>query len=246
MRRGIEHCEVSYLRLTPSWVRGDLRVGCDSRQQFTLDDEACRFLPQFEDRVLRWPVIVPLWAWGGSLSFRRKALSMVSAAVLLPIPLAGSLAVSTPALAGEQGCPAEGENPIYTFTNISRSTRPTNIYSAYITGPGTITYSESKTANVEATASATVEAEAGVVFAKASTSIGVSVTAGRSWTAGFSYTLEVSAGQRRRMRLFQESRTFTVKKQTWNVLQCKFLTNYSGQNANAPRSARVDEWKLES
>ncbi|MBO4162851.1 MULTISPECIES: hypothetical protein [Micromonospora] len=167
----------------------------------------------------------------------------MSAIAVLPLPV---VALQAPALAGPQGCPAEGENPLYTFTNISKSTRPTDVYSAYITGPGTISYSENETANVAATASATVSAEAGVVFAKASTSIGVSVTAGRSWTAGFSYALEVPSGQRRRMRLFQESRSFVVKKQTWNVAQCKFLTNYSGASANAPRTARVDEWKLES
>jgi hypothetical protein len=180
------------------------------------------------------------------LSVKKKAYSVVTAVALLPLSIVTlqSPGVAAPKL--PKSCPVEGENPLYTFTSISKSTRPTDVYSAYITGPGTITYNENETANVAATASATVSAEAGVVFAKASTSIGVSVTAGRSWTAGFSYSLEVPSGQRRRMRLFQESRSFYVKKQTWNSVACAFTTNYSGASANAPRTTRVDEWKLES
>lgn len=177
---------------------------------------------------------------------KKRALTCAFVAIgLLPLSMNATAASADPGRP-TFGCPNEGPSVLYTFTNVRKTTRPTDVYSAYITGPGTITYSESETANVEATASASVTAEAGVVFAKASTSIGVAVTAGRSWTAGFSYSLEVPAGQRRRMRLHQESRSFAVKKQVYSASKCKYVTSYSGQNANAPRKTRVDEWKLES
>jgi hypothetical protein len=55
------------------------------------------------------------------------------------------------------------------------STRPTNVKSAYITGPGVLTYNKTVAATVGMTASASVTAEAGVVVAKASTQLGVSL-----------------------------------------------------------------------
>ncbi|MFC5003918.1 hypothetical protein ACFPIJ_39600 [Dactylosporangium cerinum] len=169
---------------------------------------------------------------------------------MVPISVAGAALIgAAPAAAsdtGVQACPPEGDTTRYTFTNISTSSRPTDLYSAYITGLGTITFTENTTATVGFTASASVTAEAGVVFAKASATIGVSVTAQRSWTSGFSYALPVPDGQRRRMRLFQESRSFLVKKENWSSGLCTFTVAYSGQSANAPRTTRVDEWKLEA
>jgi hypothetical protein len=143
-------------------------------------------------------------------------------------------------------CPLSGDQYIYSFTNVARSSRPTDLYSAYITGPGTITYSKSTTATVGASMSASVTAEAGIVFAKASATIGVSVEASKSWTDGFSYALDVPSGQRRRMRLFEESRSFNVTKKSWSTGNCAYVVVYGNQAANAPRSTRVDEWKLEA
>jgi hypothetical protein len=50
---------------------------------------------------------------------------------------------------------------------------------------------------------ATVSAEAGVVFAKASTSLGVTLGAGYSGTQAFTYGLNVPSGQVRRHRPFR-------------------------------------------
>lgn len=186
------------------------------------------------------------------LTVKKGLLRVVSGLVAMPMA-AGCLAVAgiSPAAAAPeppvtQACPPEGPASLYTFTNVKRSSRPTDLYSAYITGPGTITYNKTVAANVAASTTATVSAEAGVVFAKASASLGVSVTAGRTWTDGFSYALEVPSGQRRRMRLYQESRSFLVSKKRWNASACTYVTAYSGASANAPRTERVDEWKLES
>lgn len=86
---------------------------------------------------------------------------------------------------------------------------------------------------------------AGVVLANASTQLGVSLSASRSWTDGFSYSLMVPSGQRRAMQLFQESRSFYVTKKTL-AYPCNDNTVYSAQAANAPRTLREDEWKLVS
>ena len=92
---------------------------------------------------------------------------------------------------------------------------------------------------------ATVSAEAGVVFAKASTAIGVGVTASRSWTSGFKYTLTVPKGLKRRMRLMQESRTFLVTKKAFDEGACRYVSLYSNSKVNAPRRVRNDSWVLE-
>jgi hypothetical protein len=150
-------------------------------------------------------------------------------------------AAAVPATAG--ACPPD--TPIYRFTNVSTSLRPTNLYSAYITGPGTITYNQTTTATATASMTASVSAEAGVVFAKASSSIGVTVGASYAAAGGFSYTLTVPAGQRRRLRLYQSSRAFTVTKKVFNTGRCTWITEYSAAT-NAPRKTRDDEWRLQS
>src|SRR3954465_11904980 len=74
-------------------------------------------------------------------------------------------------------CAPPGNDVIYVFTNKSFTYYPTNIHSdwASFRKGGTITYSQTKTMQVSASMTATVSAEAGVVFAKASTSLGVTV-----------------------------------------------------------------------
>ena len=161
------------------------------------------------------------------------------------------VAVTAPARAAgpDQGSNSEsicdGPSTRYSYSNVRVSVRPTNVKSAYVTGPATIAYNKTISASVGASMTGTVSAEAGVVLAKASTSIGVSVTGSRTWTDGFTYTLTVPSGQRRAMQLFQESRAFTVTKQSLRY-PCTYVTVYSGQNVNAPRTSRIDEWKLVS
>ena len=160
------------------------------------------------------------------------ALSLVASAACVSAP---------PAQAAARIC--DEVRTIYSFSEVTRNRRPTSVKSAYITGPGTISYNKTISTSVGFTASASVSAEAGVVFAKASATAGVALTTQRSWTDGFTYTLSVPSGQRRAMQLFQESRSF---KTTKKILQspCYDKTVYSRQTANAPRKTRVDEWRL--
>jgi hypothetical protein len=135
------------------------------------------------------------------------------------------------------------EPPDYFFTSVIVSNRPTNLESAYITGPGTISYNHTNTATAMASTTATVTAEAGVVFTKASAALGVTVGASYSSTGGFTYSLPVPAGMRRKMQLFQQSRKFVVTKKVFTPATCKWSTAYA-DSANAPRKKREDEWKL--
>lgn len=153
---------------------------------------------------------------------------------------------ATPANAADaspQSCPPEA--PVYSFTSIANSSRPTNLKSAYITGPGTLSYNRTTTATASASMSASVSAEAGTVFAKASATVGATVGASYSKSDSFTYTLQVASGQRRAMQLFQGSKSFIVTKKTFSQGTCQFGTAYSSAT-NAPRTAQYDEWKLVS
>lgn len=45
------------------------------------------------------------------------------------------------------------------------------------------------------------------------------------------------------MQLFQQSRSFYVTKQALRY-PCSYVTAYASQAANAPLTAREDEWRL--
>jgi hypothetical protein len=162
------------------------------------------------------------------------------------------IAVTALGLAVPLGLPAAAQanaqicaepSTLYSFSSVAVSSRPTNVKSAYVTGPAVISYNKTVSATVGLTASSSVTAEAGVVVAKASTQLGLALTTSRTWTDGFTYALTVPSGQRRAMQLFQESRSFYVTKKSL-VYPCSYKIVYSGQSANAPRTAREDEWKL--
>ena len=175
---------------------------------------------------------------------RTVLASVVAGIALLSGLEAPALAAGKPTPpSATDACPKEPNR--YLFTKVVNSLRPTNLKSDYITGPGTVSYTKTSTATVNASMTATVSAEAGVVFAKASSSIGVTVGASYSWSQAFTYSLEVPAGQRRRMRLSTASKAFVVTKQVFSTGLCRYTTVYSAPT-NAPRLARDDEWRLEA
>jgi hypothetical protein len=156
-------------------------------------------------------------------------------------------AVVAPAHAdGDSTLACPDRDPIYNVSSVTVATRPTNVYSSYITGPGTITYDDTKTATVSVGADGQVGGDINLIVISASQQIGVNLTVSKSWTSGFHYTLEVPAGQTRRMRLFQESRAFLTTKKVFDIAKCKYVTKYANADVNAPRSARVDSWRLEA
>lgn len=172
-----------------------------------------------------------------------KKATLVVAAVVVPLLMAPVASASATPVAPSGVTSCDGPTSYHEFYNVSWSSVPTNVKSAYITGPGTISYNQTVTANASAALSASVSAEAGVVLARASTTLGTTLTVGRSWTDGFSYTLTVPSGQRRAMQLFQTSRQFNVTKYV-RTYPCNYAPQYSGGYANAPLQSRQDEWKL--
>ena len=171
---------------------------------------------------------------------RRTAPAFVTALAVC----ATGLVTATASPAAAVCKPPDGAENIWYFTNIKKSSLGTTIASNYLKGPGTISYSTTKAASVNATMSASVSAEAGVVFAKASTTMGVSV--GKTWSKDqtWTYSKAVPKGKTARLRLYQQSRSFSVEKKYWDERSCKYKRVYKG-NANAPRKTSVLVWRLQ-
>jgi hypothetical protein len=148
----------------------------------------------------------------------------------------------TPATVAFAACPEVGD-VYYYFTNVTKSRLLSNLRSDYLRGPGTITYTKTTTGTVQASVTATVSAEAGIVFAKASASIGVTV--GGSWSKSdtWSYSKPVPSGKTARLVMWHESRKFTVTKKKI-VAPCNVRTVYTS-TVNAPRSANINVWDLQ-
>jgi hypothetical protein len=164
---------------------------------------------------------------------------------------AGSLTVSAfvvPALTGLGAqafavCPEVGEVS-YTITNGAKAWKATNLRSDYLTGPGTITYSKNTTATVSASLTGTTSAEAGIIFAKASASLSVTVGGSYSWSDVWSYSAVVPSGQTKRLQQYKDSRSFTVKK-TQIIAPCNVRTVWT-KNVTAPVKNHVYKWALSS
>ncbi len=150
-------------------------------------------------------------------------------------------------------CAPPGDETIYTFKNKSFTYHPTNIHSdwAIFRRGGSITYSKTKTMQVSASMTATVSAEAGVIFAKASTSLGLTVGGSHSWSQSWSYTANVPADRKHKYRLhaYHYTANFSVMKKRFNGAPS--VCNY--QNAwkswqrvkHAPAKASKNVWRLD-
>ncbi|HEV7976642.1 hypothetical protein [Amycolatopsis sp.] len=111
-----------------------------------------------------------------------------------------------------QPCPEVNDPPSYSFSKSSTAWMATNLRSDYLRGPGTITYNKTATSTVNASITGTTSAEAGVIFAKASVSLAVSVGASYSKSDSWSYAATVPAGKAMRLQQYKEGRAFTVQK----------------------------------
>lgn len=125
------------------------------------------------------------------------------------------------------------------FTNVSKSYKPTKLYSNWVHpkhGSMTITFSRAATSQWTGTVSASLTAEAGVVFAKASTTVGASVAKSWSKTKTWTYAATVKKDPKHeyRLRQRQETRKFTATKYVLDRTTCKYKKKKSGQ-AEMPR-----------
>lgn len=159
--------------------------------------------------------------------------------------MAASVTIAPAALGGGAqalaACPEVG-NVYYSISNGAKSWLKTNLRSDYLRGPGTITYNKTATSSVNASVSGTTSAEAGVVFAKASVSLSVTVGGSYSKSDSWSYAAHVAAGQTKRLQQFKESRSFTAKK-TRIVAPCDTKTEWT-RKFNAPVKRATYKWQL--
>lgn len=152
---------------------------------------------------------------------RLLVLVTMLASVLVP------LGIAAPAQA--YCIPPDGTEVIYKFRNKQFVYHPTNLMSNWVVlrNGGSITYQQTTTKEVNASVTATVSAEAGVIFAKASTSLGITVGGSYSKSASWSYTANVPASTTYKYRLHQYhySVNFEVMKKRWSRATCAYTTN---------------------
>jgi hypothetical protein len=169
--------------------------------------------------------------------------------LILPllVALASPFVVASPsfASAGVLACsPPDGLYEYYTISSVTNVNMGTNVASDYLTGPGTVGVSTSKQAVVNASMTATVAAEAGVVFAKASTSLGVTVGASWATTTTWSYSKPVPAGKTARLRMYHLGKRFVVTKRHFYGTTCSYHIMYTS-TVTAPVKPGANVWNLE-
>ncbi|HWU32146.1 MAG TPA: hypothetical protein VN108_04685 [Marmoricola sp.] len=130
--------------------------------------------------------------------------------------------------------PPDGDyGPLYVVRDPQEQLTPTNVYSTW-TWPRynttfTVTYDQTKTEETNASLSASVELDEGVIFAQAKETFGVSV--GRSWshTEGWHYTATFPADGRYdyRAHLYHVTWTFHVMRYNFDVAHCRWVPAWS-------------------
>lgn len=173
--------------------------------------------------------------------FRVRHTARLAAAALL----SAALLVGASGASHAASCtnPPDGQRQYWAISNITKDRARTGLASNWVHpnhGPKTITYSRSATASTTATAGFATTAEAGVIFAKASAQISVSVAKSWSKTDTWSYSTTVAKNPAYQYRLvqFQETRRFTASLKRWQLSngRCAYVTVKSGR-AMMPRTA---------
>ncbi|MFJ9846125.1 hypothetical protein ACIRYZ_37945 [Kitasatospora sp. NPDC101155] len=131
----------------------------------------------------------------------------------------------------------------YKFSNESTVWEPTNVHSDWAQPGITITYNKTTTGTWSATGTATVGADAGVIFAKVSTQLSFSV--GRQWskTDSWSYSGTVRGNQRGRLMMYHKAASFTVSK-IEQYTNCRTSTVYT-THMTAPAAENDNTWGIQ-
>ena len=180
--------------------------------------------------------------------FRRSAL-------LLVLSLIGALLTPLLAAGPASARPiCDSPNAIYSISNRAYTYYPTNVYSAWASfrHGGTINYSQTKTMTVSASVTATVSAEAGIIFAKASTSLGITVGGSYAKSSTWSYTASVPATTKYKYRLhaYRYAVSFTVNKKLLNPGNCTYrqAAGFPSRVYHAPPKSSSNKyivWRLD-
>lgn len=132
----------------------------------------------------------------------------------------------------------------YKFSNFQSIDIGTNVASAYIPGPATLTFTTTKTAQANISFSYNVGAEANVIVAKVNNQYGVAVGASWSESQTWTYTKNVPSGKTARLRLYHEGTKFDVRKYVWSWTECKMVQKYM-TTVRAPKSEDINVFKFE-
>ncbi|MFL6115058.1 MAG: hypothetical protein ACJ786_27490 [Catenulispora sp.] len=156
------------------------------------------------------------------MSVCKKATSLMGAAALAT----AMFTTLAPASAAHAVC--DQPSTLYSFKDKAYTTLPTDVMTPWMSYPGDITLSQTTTATAMASVTATVSAEAGIVFAKASASLGVTV--GGSWSKSSTWSAHqaVPKGKQARLRLYHEALGFEVTKKVTSG-QCGWKTVYTSK-----------------
>ena len=181
----------------------------------------------------------------------RRVLGMFLAAPLLLVTLVATASVPFAPAASARCAPPDGNEVIWKITKVRKSYKSTGVSSNWVHPKYDkfhINYSESDTSTTSATVTATISAEAGVIFAKASTSLSVAV--GKQWskTKTWSYTADVPKDPDHQYRLVQkqETRKFLATKYAWSFATCKYSNKVKSGRVEMPRlSEKSLVWRLE-
>jgi hypothetical protein len=176
----------------------------------------------------------------------RKIVSSVIASAVVAGGMVGIAAA--PASAGCAPSPGTG----YTVYDKHTVYPGTNLFSTWVfdNADPTVSYNHTSTGTLSASGTAGVEAEEGVIFAKASESF--SVTVGYSWSHSDSWNYSLHAKNKAgktkvRMRLFHEAKKFKIRKYTYYYDgHCKFhSTTKWRKQFTAPVKKNSNVWGLE-
>lgn len=172
--------------------------------------------------------------------------AMLAAAVLVAGTLT-PLAMAAPAYA--YCLPPDGQYTIWSITNKDFRYYPTNLHSNWVMYTGTITYRERSTLKVNGEFSASVDANAGVIFAHASASANLKVGVSYSKTQQWDYSAHVThkRGYKKRLHAYHWVLYFTVAEKRWATATCEYKT-MSGWPQRVKHSPAKDDntvWRVD-
>jgi hypothetical protein len=118
--------------------------------------------------------------------------------------------VST-ATAALAGCPIESDWEVTAKADVWMLT---NVYSYWVTGPGSITYTTTTSATRGTTKSASISATASGIIFKAEAKFGMDWSESTQKSASWSYNISIPSGQTARASVYKRGSRFSVRKWT--------------------------------
>lgn len=175
-------------------------------------------------------------------------------ALLMTVTMVPVAAAPAAQAAPDCGSGPDGQTTIWRISDVRKSYVNTGLFSNWVYpkyAPGQVTFNESDTSAWTGTVSASLTAEAGVVFAKASTTVGVSIAKTWSKTKSWSYSMDIPKDKdhKYRMRQRQETRRFDAKKFRWKYKEstgrCGYVRVKAGWGHYPRSTATTLIWSLQ-